>query len=190
MADIAYVITSGEYSDYRIEAVFLDPDAAGEYANLFGYEVEVFEIGAEAPTHPYAVTCWVRDGVAGQFHYSVSDNSEPRRQDWWMYSEIDYMASRKLVIYGDDRVRITKAMSEWAAETVAHWDVLRYAAELRGEVPPPPEPLTHPDMVRSQRWMCTECGSGPISFDRWQEDGSAETELWKHHAPSCSQWGS
>lgn len=57
MATTVYVVTSGSYSDYSIDAVFLDKDAAEKY---------VPEVSKSLWKHPVVIEEWIADAEAGK----------------------------------------------------------------------------------------------------------------------------
>jgi hypothetical protein len=82
-----YVVTSGEYSDYSIEAVFSTKELAGEYVsygekiNLFGYtgaEIEEFDLDISFPKYPKDKAHWsiTLDLKTGKTIYVMKSNNQ------------------------------------------------------------------------------------------------------------------
>ncbi|WP_435613262.1 hypothetical protein [Streptomyces sp. bgisy159] len=78
----AYVVTSGEYSDYRIRGVFLDELAARRYADTVGGEVEPHPARGPEFIPGHDLKLWTRiDATTGDVErewssVSVRDASE------------------------------------------------------------------------------------------------------------------
>lgn len=55
---IVYIVTSGEYSDYRIRGVFLEKSKAENFLKIFGNnaQIEEFEVGANAKNDEFYFT--------------------------------------------------------------------------------------------------------------------------------------
>ena len=75
MCKKVYVITSGSYSDYRIEGVFLDKDKAERSANFITYsQVEEFVVGEIGGFLPrgYVASIWFNQGPEPEFRVELA----------------------------------------------------------------------------------------------------------------------
>lgn len=78
---IAYVVTRGEYSDYRICGVYLTQEEAGEAATFFGGDIEEWQVG-NVPRPPKGMMAWrVIMGRDGTTHHAYGETHEDIGED-------------------------------------------------------------------------------------------------------------
>jgi hypothetical protein len=122
-----YIVTSGEYSDYSIDAVFSTPELAKEYTDRFGGEIETWDV--DAPEWPppgasvYCVTMGqdgsgrcseleTRDFRAGYYQVDMRIRWSP---DHWALKEGKRQKFELLVVAGDKKaaVKIANEHRAW-----------------------------------------------------------------------------
>lgn len=76
-----YIVTEGEYSDYRIMAVFTREDLANLFAELYGSDVEEYEPDQDAEQIQdglvWAKTCVTLNSFQLRHTYITPDQQEP-----------------------------------------------------------------------------------------------------------------
>lgn len=79
-----FIVTTGEYSDYRIRGAFLDEDAANAYALRVGGEVETFPIRERSFVPGRTLTIWTRIGArSGDIERTWESADERDAVDEW-----------------------------------------------------------------------------------------------------------
>lgn len=193
----AYVITEGEYSDYRILAVFTSKALADKYVaranprgDADGPTVEEWPINVAADFKaPWEALIVLSDEIQRVREPRVSTVAAPGKPGVtveWSGGRV-YPIQCLVIARAATAERAAKVATEQAAHIVAFWDLHRAEAIKSGEIEemrPVPEPA--PPKVNelvSAEWFCTDCGSGPTLLP---VAGSPEHRYFAHHAPSCT----
>jgi len=125
---IVYIITKGDYSDYHIEAVFLDKEAADKYIEVFGGDLGEWEAGTTKEVlKPYFTIDFEKDNNG-----KISDK---------IYSDYDDGAldknfnGKESIENGPFCLRIVvRAKNEETAKKIAYDKRAQYIAEKEGFV--------------------------------------------------------
>lgn len=134
--DKAYVVTSGEYSDYDINAVFLSKNKANKYCNNFRCN-NVEEYGINPGTTPvHVTTVWMgKDGRVLNTHLAIYD-SNYQYKDYWCYTTSGPWDGKKTVVSMEvktpDETRAIKVVNEKRVQILAfgYWGDAERTKEL------------------------------------------------------------
>jgi hypothetical protein len=180
-----YVVTRGDYSEYRIVCVCLDKAIADALAERNeDYSVEEYEA---LDTLPEVVeelrlrAAIMADGKVEETerimgHTPVLDewDVDPCAHDVWVH--VYGVPSIEVIVRGSDHERVRKVYSEKKAQAIADFDLL--VAKKRAEMPsfyaPPP---TQPKVLRPADCPCRYL------------DVSWETSTVTHPDPNCPHFG-
>lgn len=114
---VVYVVTSGEYSDYRVDAVYLDRGLAEQHATLIGSmdggRVEVYPIRTVLPIKAMKVVRHFRKDI-GQDDVTYELGPDLVFAD--DVREVDaHEGTINIVVEGYDQVRVDKVYGERVA---------------------------------------------------------------------------
>ncbi|MYW28217.1 hypothetical protein [Streptomyces sp. SID2119] len=133
---IAYVVTAGEYSDYRIKGVFFDEDSARRYADsLSDSDVEVEAYPARGPEFVAGRDIHIGtrvDAKTGEIlrEYSSANARDAKEQDGQCATHI-YSSSRN---YGEVLEYTVSTTADVTQEERARKSHSERVAKLRAEV--------------------------------------------------------
>jgi len=116
-AKIIYVVTTGEYSDYRIDSVWDDEDAANKRARLAGGMVEKYSLNEPENS----IQVWtVRIDVNGvvQRASMMLDNKHPTKQ-FFMHDCGDFFV---YVVADDEKTAVKSAKDYWRVHFPGEFD--------------------------------------------------------------------
>jgi hypothetical protein len=121
---VVYVITSGTYSEYKIEAVFTAKPLAEAYAKYFGEDARIEEWPLDAPFEIRGVcsVSMTRDGRASTYKTHVDDPKDLGFQYYTRLTGNPYAPPDLLqwVVETDDEQRAIKVVNEKRAIILAH----------------------------------------------------------------------
>jgi hypothetical protein len=85
----AFIVTSGEYSDYRIKGVFSTKEKAEQFKLLYDYDdIEEWDLDPEVPVLPEGVYPWhvdmKRDGDCIVYRTGPDSLGEGLRTNWFL----------------------------------------------------------------------------------------------------------
>lgn len=150
----AYVVTSGDYSDYSVDLVFLDKAKAEAFVERMGgdeysrYRIEEYEVTEDGPEvrDRLSIVCSVmEDGTITDTWYHMTAGEErltPEwgRSDWcacesYAYVHLAFASDNPDVVevsaHGFDHDRVRKRYSELVAQTRAEAHILIAAERER-----------------------------------------------------------
>lgn len=196
----AYVITEGEYSAYRILAVFTSKALAQEYVRIANPDgddwkarIEEWPINVAADFKAqWQASVAIHDGRVPEPVTQAKEIAEPGKLGvalTWGTAYTNFRPDHPyclVTVRQATAERALKVLSEQVAIVVAQWDVM-LAAAIESEAlwvpsPPPTPPPPPQNTVVDEHWFCTDCGSGPVLLP---VADSPDHQWFAHHAPSC-----
>ncbi len=131
-----YIVTSGSYSDYKIEAVFTDKELAGEYQRRGGedYDVEEYEINQPIPDVGFTVYM----GQDGNVDNTIRELGKKHGFSCFINS---WRTGKTLLVFTvktEDEQRAVKVVNEKRAIILAHnaWGDDEKVKQLLGFINP------------------------------------------------------
>jgi hypothetical protein len=144
-----WLVTTGEYSDYRVDSAWATEELATQFADRIKGDVLELETRTELPT-PLSIlhlSCsvieggterdseWIEETWSGQDTSAATGETDCRAYDLRAYGS-GGRAYVPITVFGTDHERVRKVYSEKKARAVAEFDILvaaaRRAALLRG----------------------------------------------------------
>lgn len=183
-----YVLTDGDYSDYRIKAVTTKKSVAKWYKEEMEWTVEEWETENKIPLHAteLEVVVTMKDGeVVGQKEYVETillEGGDARGQECVSRWRLTWDEQIELTVRGVDLERVAKVKSEQVAMLKAEWEVI-VAKEKAKTI-----------YFRSKTWNLNTQGTSTnmeavVLKDEVKEEGEAEQlELEPGLRERMDQW--
>lgn len=98
MSEKVYVVTRGSYSDYRIMAVFADPELAKAHASSVGGEVEEYPLFEQSPKRTAVY-------FKSTGHFDHLGEPHEHSSVMWEYEAAEYSPRARVIEYGRNGLR-------------------------------------------------------------------------------------
>ena len=159
-----YIVTKGEYSDYRIDSVFSTEDLAKEYLDgkSDDYRMEVYNIDEPMPKHETRLWRIRLDAVTKKLRFAEYAYNDDVKDTVCMYKWYDGAKTKKgltFYIESDSKERAVKIASERFGQVVAE-EPIRFPY-LRSKI--------IDDKYTGGNFPLYDFKTGEIVLHQWQE---------------------